>query len=98
MCVSINMSGRKPPNFGKLCVNKNNHNTYIKKDDLEYYLDLGYSIGKAPLTNIAKQNYKQMGINNRGKSRPNMRNMFINNGTINKRVYKKDLEYYLNLG
>ena len=40
--------GRTPVNANSICVNKDNQNKYIKKQDLEDYLKLGWSLGGKP--------------------------------------------------
>jgi hypothetical protein len=40
--------GKIPFNANSICVNKDNQNKYIKKQDLEDYLKLGWSLGGKP--------------------------------------------------
>lgn len=40
--------GKIPSNANSICVNKDNQNKYIKKQDLEDYVKLGWSLGGKP--------------------------------------------------
>ena len=40
--------GKIPSNANSICVNKDNQNKYIKKQDLEDYIKLGWSLGGKP--------------------------------------------------
>ena len=64
----------------------------IKPDELSTYINNGYIRG------MIRWNKTKPTINNSGKNNPAFGTKLLNNGTINKRVPKSDIDIYLQNG
>lgn len=70
---------------GRIYVNKDNIEKMIYKEDLEYYLNQGFSLGSS------EKHKKSCSIGSSGK-------LWINNNVLEKLVHRSEYEYYLKLG
>lgn len=88
------LTGNKNGRYGKKLIYVNNGivNKMIKPDELSTYINNGYIRG------MIRWNKTKPTINNSGKNNPAFGTKLLNNGTINKRVPKSDIDIYLQNG
>ena len=80
----------------RMFINNGNVEKFIKKDELDNYLNSGYTIGRLPFNKNHIKNMSDSAKNRTGKNSKG--NIIINNGITEKRIFPDELNYYIKLG
>lgn len=93
--ISEANTGKAKPFRGMIYITNDITSIRVAKEQLDDYLNNGWRLGRKKFSSSACKNisngHKGMKAHNKGK-------IWINDGVVNKFIYKEELELYLSLG